>query len=106
MANHKETVTLNSPTKIGGAWHEAGDSVEVYPFQRRHLVAYGGYVSGGPEDMASDGEKDAGALEVFKKADKREDLDGGIWSVDRVFAENDTASSEESSRVGSTAKPK
>lgn len=96
---NKESVKLNAPTKIGGAWHEAGDSVEVYPFQRRHLVAYGGYVNGSVEDMASDGEKAAGALEVLKKADKRSDIDGGVWSVDRVFEENDTSAKPSASKA-------
>ncbi len=99
MAKNTETVKLNAPTKIGGVWHETGDSVEVYPFQRRHLIAYGGYVNGSVEDMASDGEKDAGALEVFKKADNRSDIDGGVWSVDRVFEENDTSSGSSASKA-------
>lgn len=92
MAKNTETVKLNAPTKIGGVWHETGDTVEVYPFQRRHLIAYGGYVNGSVEDMASGGEKQAGALEVLKRADKRSDVDGGVWSVDRVFEENDASS--------------
>lgn len=91
--NNKESVKLNRPTKISGGWHDTDDSVEVYPFQRRHLID-SGYVHGTVEDIASDGEKDAGALEVFKKADKRDDIDGGVFSVDRVFEENDQRSSE------------
>ncbi len=39
-----------------------------------------------------------------KKADKRDDVDGGIWSVDRVFEENDTASSEGSSEGSSESR--
>ncbi len=101
---NKESVKLNSPTKIGGAWHKAGDTVEVYPFQRRHLIAYGGYVNGSVEDMASDGEKEAGALEVLKRADRRSDIDGGVWSVDRVFEENDTSSEPSSESSASKAK--
>lgn len=97
--SNKETVKLNRPTKIGGAWVD--ESAEVYPFQRRHLVD-AGYVNGGVEDIASDGEKQAGALEVLKKADKRSDVEP--WSVDRVFAENDTASESPSEPRSSRGK--
>lgn len=86
MAKNTESVKLNRPTKIGGAW--ADGSAEVYPFQRRHLVD-AGYVNGGPGDIASDGEKAAGALEVLKSPSSRSDIDGGAFSVDKVFAEND-----------------
>ena len=86
MPKNTESVKLNRATKIGGAWTDG--NVEVYPFQKRHLVD-AGYVNGTPEDIASDGEKAAGALEVLKSADERTDIDGGPWSTDRVFAEND-----------------
>ncbi len=39
------TVQLIAPTRIAGAMYEAGDSVEVFPFQERDLIA-GGYVKG------------------------------------------------------------
>lgn len=95
-SKNRESVKLNRPTKISGGWQETGDSVEVYPFQRRHLVD-AGYVNGGLEDIASEGEKESGALEVLKPASKRNDIDGGVFSVDGAFAENDTGRSREPS---------
>lgn len=89
MASNKEAVKLTGPTKIAGRWHEAGDSVDVYPFQRRHMIQ-GGYAEGGVDKVFSEGEKDAGAMEVLKRASDR-DVD--VWSVDKVFAENDEGSS-------------
>ena len=85
MPKNTESVKLNRPTLIKGEWT---DKADVYPFQKRHLVD-AGYVSGSYEDIASEGEKKAGALNVLKKAEDRDDLDGGVWSVDRAYAEND-----------------
>lgn len=93
-SKNTESVKLNRPTLIGGQWVDG--NANAYPFQRRHLID-GGYVNGGVEDIASEGEKAAGALEVLKKADKRNDIDP--WSTDRVFAEND--GDEQASRKSS-----
>lgn len=94
MAKSKntESAKLSRPTLITGGWVDG--NVEVYPFQRRHMVD-AGYVNGNVEDIASEGEKDAGALEVLKKAEDRKDIDGGAWSVDRVFNENDVGQGAE-----------
>ena len=81
----RESVEIKRPTLIGGGWVEQGDSVEVYPFQRRHMVASGEAEGKFPEDIASDGEKDAGALNVLKRANKRDDVD--VWSVERAHKE-------------------
>ena len=94
-SKNTESVKLNRPTTISGAWTKG--NAQVYPFQKRHLVD-AGYVNGTVEDIASDGEKAAGALEVLKKAENRNDIDGGAWSTDRVFAEND--GDEQASRKG------
>lgn len=46
--NKRETVQLIAPTRIAGTMHEAGNFVEVYPFEKRNLIA-GGYVKGAAE---------------------------------------------------------
>ncbi len=79
-----ESVKLKFGTLVQGEWHDEGDSVAVQDFQKRHLVA-GGYVDGGLEDIASQGEKDQGALNVLKKADQRDDIDP--WSIERAHRE-------------------
>ncbi len=84
-AQKRESVEVRRPTLIGGGWVEEGDSVEVYPFQRRHMVDAGLAEGKFPDDVASDGEKDAGALDVLKRADKRDDID--VWSVERAHKE-------------------
>ncbi len=81
----RESVEVRRPTLIGGGWVEQGDSVEVYPFQKRHMVDAGLAEGKFPEDVASDGEKDAGALDILKRADKRDDVD--VWSVERAHKE-------------------
>ena len=105
MATHNESkrqsVKLERPTLIQGEWLENGDSVEVYPFQKRHMVEAGS-VKGGLEDIASPGEKEVGALNVLKRADERDDID--VWSVERAHREGwgygdteaDKASNQES----------
>ena len=77
-------VKLTRPDKVGGSSLGAGDSVEVYPFQKRHMVEAGS-VNGGVEDIASPAEKEAGALNVLKKASERDDIDP--WSVQRAYEE-------------------
>lgn len=82
--NKRVTVQLIAPTRIAGTMHEAGDFVEVYPFERRSLIA-GGYVEGDTEDVATEGEKAAGALNVLKKAEERDDVDE--WTIERAHKE-------------------
>ena len=77
-------VKLTRPDLVGGSSLEAGDSVEVYPFQKRHMVEAGS-VNGTVEDIASPAEKEAGALNVLKPASQRDDIDP--WSVRRAFEE-------------------
>lgn len=77
-------VKLERADKVGGSNLEAGDSVEVYPFQKRHMVESGS-VGGSVEDIASPAEKEAGALNVLKKAEDRDDIDP--WSVQRAYEE-------------------
>lgn len=79
-----ESVKLKFGTLVQGEWHDEGASVEVQDFQKRHLVA-GGYVDGKVEDIASQGEKDQGALNVLKKASERDDIDP--WSIERAHRE-------------------
>jgi hypothetical protein len=86
MAEHERvSVTVKTPTLIRGQWFEKGDEVEVYPFQKRHLV-HGGYVEGEyPEDVASDAEKEAGALNSLKRQDERDDVEP--WTVEKAHEE-------------------
>ena len=69
--NGRITVTLKRGTTISGRQHQAGDEVEVYPFQYRQMVA-GGYVEGGYEDAASPAEIEQGNLEALKYPEERE----------------------------------
>jgi len=82
--NKRETVQLIAPTRIAGTMHEAGDFVEVYPFEKRDLIA-GGYVKGDIENIASEGGKAAGSLNVLKKAKDRDDVDA--WAIERAHKE-------------------
>jgi hypothetical protein len=82
--NQRVTVELIAPTRIAGVPHEAGDFVEVYPFEKRSLIA-SGYVKGDEEDMATEGEKAVGALNVLKKAEDRDDVDE--WTIERAHKE-------------------
>lgn len=82
--NQRQSVKLERPTLVQGGWMEQGDSVEVYPFQKRHMVE-AGFVKGGGEDIASPGEKEVGALDVLKRADERDDID--VWSAQRAHEE-------------------
>jgi hypothetical protein len=86
MAEHeRETRTVKVPTLIQGKWLEKGDEVEIYPFQRRHFVE-GGYVEGDvPEEVASEPEKEAGALNSLKRADERDDVEP--WSPQKSHEE-------------------
>ena len=77
-------VKLTRPDLVGGSSLETEDTVEVYPFQKRHMVESGS-VNGGVEDIASPAEKEAGALNVLKKASDRDDIDP--WSVQRAYEE-------------------
>ncbi len=79
-----ESVTLSGPTKITGGWYETGDTVEVYPFQKRHMVD-GGYVEGQVADIFSDGEKEQDAENVLKKASERDDME--VLSFDKIHEE-------------------
>jgi hypothetical protein len=81
----KESVTLKQPTRIGGAALEAGDSVDVYPFERRHMVA-ANLVEGGLEDIASEAEKGQGNLEILKKIEDRE---GRYYSMEELWEKGD-----------------
>jgi hypothetical protein len=106
MAEHeRETRVVKVPTLIQGTWYEKGDEVEIYPFQRRHLVE-GGYVEGDvPEEVASDGEKDAGALNALKRSDERDDMD--VFDIQKLhergygFGEAQTKEEYEESADGS-----
>jgi hypothetical protein len=82
--NQRESVTFTRPTHVSGAFVEQGESYEVYPFQRRHMVE-AGHVEGGYEQIASDGEQEAGALNVLKRADERDDID--VWTVEKAHRE-------------------
>lgn len=99
-----ESVTLAVPTLIGGTWHEAGDEVEVAPFQRRHLIHYGGYAEGNRfgDEVFSEGEKEQNAPEVLKRASDREDME--VWSIERAFEEGagygDTSEGQDSEEPG------
>lgn len=109
--NKRQSVKLERPTLIQGGWMEKGDSVEVYPFQKRHMVE-AGFATGGVEDIASPGEKEVGALNVLKRADERDDID--VWSVQRAHEEGwgygdteaDKASNQESGTGSAQAKSK
>jgi hypothetical protein len=83
-AFRRESVKLQRPDRVAGSALQAGDKVEVYPFQRRHMVEAGS-VTGGIEDIASEGEKAAGALNVLKRGEERDDIDP--WSVQRAHEE-------------------
>ncbi len=82
-----ESVTLKRGTLIGGDWYDAGDSVDVYPFQKRHLVG-GNYVEGSVYEEFSPGEMAHGADNVLKKAEDRNDMDVAP-SVDEMFNQHD-----------------
>ena len=86
--NKRETVQIQGTDRIAGTQVQSGDSVDVYPFQRRHMVAAGS-VAGSIEDIASESEKDAYALEVLKRPENRSDIEP--WSVQKTFEENDVA---------------
>lgn len=79
-----ESVKLTGPTKITGGWYETGDTVEVYPFQKRHMVD-GGYVEGQVTDIFSPGEKEQGAENVLKKASERDDIE--VLTVEKIHEE-------------------
>lgn len=95
------TVKLVRPTLIGGEWYDAGEEVDVYPFQKRHLQHYGSYIEGGPvdEDVFSPGERAHGAPNVLKRADERDDMDVAV-SVDDMFDEHDVGQGAEGETVG------
>ncbi len=79
----KESVEFKQPTRISGAPVETGDSVEVYPFQRRHLIA-ANLVEGDLEDIASEAEKAQGNLEILKPLSEREGeyyTDEDLWEM-------------------------
>lgn len=79
-----ESVKLTGPTLIKGGWHETGDTVEVYPFQKRHMVD-GGYAEGRVSDILSPGEKEQGAEHVLKKSSERDDIE--VLSFDKIHEE-------------------
>ena len=67
----RESIELKQSTLVSGAHHEAGESVTVYPFERRHLVS-NNYANGGLEDIASPAEIEQGNLEIFlRKEDEQ-----------------------------------
>ncbi len=79
-----ESVKLTGPTLITGGWHETGSTVEVYPFQKRHMVD-GGYAEGQVADIFSPGEKEQGAENVLKKASERDDIE--VLTVEKIHEE-------------------
>lgn len=109
--NKRETVQIQSADRIAGSPVQAGDKAEVYPFQRRHMVAAGS-VAGSVEDIASESEKDALALEALKRPSERSDIDA--FSVQKTFEENDVApvepaeepAAKQEQRSGSSGKGK
>ncbi len=104
----KESVELKQPTRISGASVETGDSVDVYPFERRHMVA-ANLVEGGLEDIASEAEKGQGNLEILKPLDERE---GEYYSLEDLWERGDATgdgegvvAGEEGSNVSGDANP-
>ena len=87
----REAVELQKPTRISGAPLEQGESVDVYPFERRHMVD-AGLVAGGVEDIASEAEKGQGNLEVLKPLSQRE---GEYYALDDLWARGDATSQPE-----------
>lgn len=66
----RESVELSQPTVVAGNQQWRGDSVEVAPFQRRHLV-WGGYAEGGFEEFASEAEKAQGNEDALLRPEDR-----------------------------------
>ncbi len=81
----RESVEFKHSTRISGGLVEAGDSRDVYPFERRHLVA-ANLVEGGIEDMASEAEKGQGNLEVLKPLSERE---GHYYTTEELWEMGD-----------------
>ncbi len=103
MPKNTERVTLTGPERIAGSRVEAGDSVEVYPFQKRHMVQAGS-VAGGVEDIASDGEKQAGALNALKRQEDRDDVE--VWTVQKAHEEGAGFGESQDSEKSSSEEPK
>jgi hypothetical protein len=105
----REEVELKRPTLVNGEWVRAGDSREVYPFQRRHMVD-AGHVEGDVEDIASEAEKAQGNLEVLKHPEDRE---GHYYTEEELWERGDATGSgddgvvagEEGSNVSGDANP-
>ncbi len=102
----KESVEFKQPTRISGAPVEIGDSAEVYPFQRRHLVA-ANLVEGGVEDIASEAEKGQGNLEILTPLSEREGeyySDHELWEMGDATGDGDgVVAGEEGSSVSGNA---
>ncbi len=99
-----ESVNLKRSTLIGGEWHAAESSVDVYPYQKRHLVG-GGYVEGPIADEFSPGEKAHGAPNVLKKAESRDDIDGHM-TLDEAFDKYDVGQGVEGEGGGEDSSSK
>ncbi len=99
-----ESVNLKRSTLIGGEWHAAESSVDVYPYQKRHLVG-GGYVEGPIADEFSPGEKAHGAPNVLKNSDDRDDMEVAP-SVDEMFNEYDVGQGVEGEGGGEDSSSK
>jgi hypothetical protein len=95
-----ESVTLKRATLIGGRWYDAEDSVDVFPFQKRHLIAYGNYVEGPVDDEFGPGELAHGAPNVLKKPEDRDDIDVAL-TVDEMFEKYDVGQGAEGEQAGS-----
>lgn len=104
----KESVELKRPTLVSGELVYDGDSRDVYPFERRHMVD-AGYVEGDVEDIASEAEKAQGNLEVLKRPEDRE---GKYYTAEELWERGDATSNpdhavvagEEGSNVSGDAK--
>jgi hypothetical protein len=94
-----ESVTLKRATLIGGRWYDAEDSVDVFPFQKRHLIAYGNYVEGPVDDEFGPGEKAHGAPNVLKKPEDRDDMEVAL-TVDEMFEKYDVGQGAEGEQAG------
>lgn len=98
-----QSAELRHSTRISGAPVDAGDSVDVYPFEKRHLVS-AGLAEGGVEDMASPGEIEQGNLEVLKPL---KDQEAYVAPEDYVWHQGDdegVVAGEEGSNVSGDAK--
>lgn len=98
-----QSAEFRQSTRISGAPVEAGDSLDVYPFEKRHLVA-AGLAEGSLEDTASPAEKEQGNLEVLKPL---RDQEAYVAPEDYVWHQGEdegVVAGEEGSNVSGDAK--